>query len=360
MSDVIDEIAEAHLSNIKWREGFLSATCPFHGGGMEKNPSFWLNREDGNWGCFSCHVGGGSVEWLLKELGEPSSRVKQLVERAKEESKKRAPMRRAKQKRRAHSDFKGLHILPDELLGIYDFTPLELVEDGFDEELLATHQIGYDKNLDRITYPIRDLYGNLIGISGRQPDGQAPKYKVYEGWHVSSYSGERVPGELGEMFPKYSSDHIRDHLWLMHDIYNDLMKGVEKEVVVVEGYKATLWMRQCGWRCTTGLMGSSLSMMQARILRRTGAVVYMFLDANEAGRKGSAIACDKLASTGVDVREVGYDDFIPSTQPDDLEPEEIRPLFEAAPRIGGRHVRVASFQKGRQKTRRRKPVPARR
>ena len=46
---------------------------------------------------------------------------------------------------------------------------------GSDEVLLQKMDIGFDKEYERITFPIRDIYGNLVGINGRTVTGAFPE-----------------------------------------------------------------------------------------------------------------------------------------------------------------------------------------
>lgn len=349
MRDVIIEVTSDHLHNTRVKENFVSSTCPFHKGGMERSPSFWVNLSTGSWGCFTCHEHGNSFQDLMQKLAIPGLRYKELIQDAEREAKKTAAHRRRINNRKAVSDFKGLHIMPDALLGLYDYTPLELVDDGYSEEILNAHDIGYDPKRNRIVFPIRDIYGNLVGISGRQPDGQVPKYKVYTGWH--EVNGKRHPGELGEFFPSYKADDVRNHLWRGQFVFDDLLNNKHPDVILVEGYKAALWLVQCGWPYTVAAMGSMISEQQTRIFKTMGADVWVLFDANEPGRVGSRKVCEKLSTGSFKVYECSYGDLPEWTQPDDLSAEGIREILASAKRKGVRHARsVERFETSRQRT----------
>jgi DNA primase len=321
---------------VRVKDSFVSAACPFHKGGQERRPSFWINRYDGKWGCFTCHVGGDSLRSLLENLKVRSTKIDTILQQAEEEEKKTASLRKAKNKKKARADFKGESILPFEMLGLYDYTPLELIEAGFDEEVLKRFWVGYDTKLDRITYPIFDLYGNLVGVSGRQPSGHVPKYKVYQGWH--EVEGKRYPGELGEMFPKYSSDGIKNHLWGAHLFFEKLYHSPEDGyVILVEGYKAGLWMIQLGWEYTGVLMGSYISPKQKQIVRRLGVPIFVFTDNDPPGRLASRKISEDLAKTCPVVYECEYPEGYEGASPDDLkDPTLVEWALQTAGRAGGR------------------------
>lgn len=346
-----DEIAQQHLKRVRIKDEFISAACPFHKEGRESRPSFWVNRQIGNWGCFTCGEHGGGLKWLLKRLGISTAHIEAQLEEAEKEAKKNIEIEKARARKKARKPFVGEHILPDPLLGVFDFMPLDLVEAGFDKEVLREHEIGYDRRNNRITFPIRDLFGNLIGISGRATMiGEEPKYLVYSGRRV--IEGKELLGELGEWYPEYTNEGVRDHLWRMEKCYERLManEGGQEQLIIVEGYKACLWLVQHGWINTVALMGARMSPGQERIIRSLGVETFVFLDNNRPGREGSARVCQRLAVSTFPVYEVRYPkDCNETDQPDDLIVEELEAALGNSRRIGGKsHGRRDVRQLGRQ------------
>lgn len=351
MSSLADEIAQQYLKRVRVKDEFISAACPFHKGGHESKPSFWVNRQIGNWGCFTCGEHGGGLKWLLKKLGVSTAHFDARLEEAEKEAKKTIEVDKARARRKARKPFAGEHLLPDALLGVFDFMPLDLVEAGFDKGVLQEHEIGYDRRNNRVTFPIRDLFGNLVGISGRATMiGEEPKYLIYSGRRV--IDGKEVLGELGEWYPDYTNEGVRDHLWRLDRCYERLMKneGGQEQLIIVEGYKAALWLVQNGWINTVALMGARISPNQERIVRSLGVETFVLLDNNEPGRKGSARVCQRLAASTFGVYEVSYpEDCDETAQPDDLIVIELEAALGNSQRVGGKsHVRRELRQLGRQ------------
>jgi DNA primase len=314
--DLADQIAEEHLESVRVKENYISAKCPFHT--VRSGTQFWVKRDTGSWGCFSCGAGGGDLKKLLKELGVRAPKVEALIQEAKESGHRTTAREKAKRELRARADFVGVHILPESLLGVYDWCPTSLVEAGYSEKLLKRHGIGFDRKRNRVTFPIRDVNGNLIGISGRTVIGENPKYKVYQGWHVN-WEGKRVPGELGEWFSDYSSTDIRNHLWREQFVYKPVYTDKSSQLIVVEGYKAALWLVKHGWENTVALMGSKMTQSQERMIRKMGTETWILLDNNEAGRTGTDFICDRLGDATFPVYRCSYpEDADESAQPDDL------------------------------------------
>jgi len=335
---IADGIAMDHLRLVKVKEDFIATACPFHKGGAERKASFWINRHNGSWGCFSCSKSGSSLKYLLKALGISNRRVEAQLEEAHQEAKKTAEVDKARRKKKARASFRGECTLPEALLGVYDWLPEIMLDYGFPEELLAQHDIGYDRERQRVTFPIRDLYGDLIGISGRTTIGASPKYKVYQGRHM--VDGNEVVGELGEWYPEYSSSNIRDHIWRAHFWYNDLFNrphGKEGQLIIVEGYKAALHMVQSGWTETGAIMGSKMSAKQERIVRRLGAEVFILLDNNDAGHQGADQICQRLGVSTFPVYRCWYPEHCDDdAQPDDLNEDELEEVLATSERVGGK------------------------
>ena len=264
--------------------------CPFHKEGQERRPSFSVNPDLGVFHCFTCHV-AGDIRYLLKLLGLPRPQIDielAVIQPMLDENRRKAEFE--KQHLFTNNDpFKAKTVLPEALLGVYEWCPTKLLEDGFDMNLLQDMEVGFDKRNNRITYPLRDMYGNLAGLSGgRMLPTQEPKYKVYQG--AEPTRGIHV-GDFGEwfdeQFPGFKCEN-HDLIWNFNRVYprvSQNVSGADDTVFVVEGFKACLWMIQCGYLNTVALMGSYVSETQQRMLHRLGGDVMLLLDNDAPGRK---------------------------------------------------------------------------
>jgi len=337
MFGVVDKVARDRLRLVKVKEDYISCACPFHKGGMESNPSFWLHRASGRWGCFSCKEGGSSLKFLLRALGVKDKRAEVEIEAAEKENKLTKEVEEAKRRKKSKATFRGVYTLPDSLLGVYDWLPMGMVEAGFREEVLREHDIGFDRERGRITFPVRDIFGALVGVYGRATRMlDLPRYLAYSGRRTKN--GEEVMGELGEWYVDYSNEGIHDHLWRGHLVYPRVFNHRDSQVIIVEGFKAALWMVQCGWLNTVAIMGSRLSQAQERIIKRMGAQTFILFDNDEAGRTGSYHTSRRLADSTFPVYECSYPPEYEDAQPDDLSIEELEEVLTAARRAGGKYV----------------------
>lgn len=270
----------------------LTGFCPIHGETPGKSkPSLSVNVETGLWYCFA-GCGGGTARSFLEALGTKRS----VIDREVAKLPKTARPKRAKSTE--------VTVLPEKLLGVFDYCPLALLRDGFSKEVLFRHDVGYDKELNRITFPIRAKDGQLVGIVGRRRNPEFGKYKVY--------TSELL--KYGFNVPSFSKT---DYLWREDKVLPALAPG--DDIFVVEGFKAALWFVQSGFEHVVALMGSHMSEKQERKLLSTGQRIFLCLDNDDAGKKASLKISHKLR--GARRLIVPLPDGI--HQPDDLTEDEL-------------------------------------
>lgn len=330
----LEELARNNLRLVTLKEQYISAACPFHKEGQERRPSFWINRDHGGWGCFACPERGADPQRLFTRLGVPALIVERLLEEGVRQTRLEAEAERAQRALRARDEFRGEHVLPDHVLGVWDYCPRALLDAGFDQQLLRTHDVGFDRERQRITFPLRDLYGQLVGISGRSVDGAEPKYLIYRG--RTTIEGRQRDNELGSWFPDYSNEGVRNHLWRSHLVHQRVEQGLTERLIVVEGYKACLWLVQNGHLDTLALIGSRMTRVQERVIRKFARPVWLLLDNNEAGRTGTKSIVERIGDMLSGVWACSYPQgFGEEAQPDDLTTEGIAHVLTNAQRVIG-------------------------
>lgn len=312
MTEPVHELAKKYLSRVKPSGNTnIMAICPFHrkaDGSFENDPSFAMNTSTGLWFCHSCKERGNLKQFLYR-IGVSAfiieNQYKYLLETiAKYVPKKADPLRP--------------HVLSnppleESLLGIFDKCPLPLLEEGFEEDILRHFDVGFDNAHMRITFPLRDMLGKLVGISGRAVvDGDLPRYKVYD----TEYT---VWGLSQRSLNKSSL------IWNVHDLYPAAEFGGLEYVVLVEGFKACMWLVQAGIRNVVALLGSYLSEDQKWILEHMGVPVFLMLDNDDAGRKGRDFI-GSFISKSLPVKVVEYE----GDQPSDMQPDLVQQAISQA------------------------------
>ncbi len=305
MTEILD-IAKQHLRRVK-RSGpeDIMAICPFHqkaGGGDEKHPSFSMNVYSGLWYCHSCHV-RGNLYTFLRDIGMPRADIEFLYKSALEEAEKHAP---PKADPLNPQEAVNAEPLDESFLGLFDYCPQKLLDEGYPEELLRKFDIGFDQKHQRITFPLRDMRGRLVGISGRSVvDDVAPRYKVYD----VEYKAFGLPERKTEK---------RRLVWNAHNVMAQFAfekNPNEHFVVVTEGFKSVMRVTQAGAMNVVGLMGSYLADEQKWFLERLGCPVLLMLDNNSAGRRGQLDAGKRLVRDIPRLFVVDYPGDQPSETP---------------------------------------------
>lgn len=307
----IREIADSYLRRVKpsGNENVM-AICPFHSkadGTEERHPSFAMNIYSGLWYCHSCHS-RGNLYTFLRDIGMPRSEIQLRYQGLIDEAEKYAPPR--PEPMDPIDPTEGQEPLDESFLGLFDLCPNLLLEEGYDQELLRRFDVGFDVKHNRITFPLRDKAGKLIGISGRSvlPNAK-PRYKVYD-WEYKDFN-----------LPERRTDK-RAILWNVHNIYTQFHFETDpgqRFVVVNEGFKAVMRVAQAGIPQVVGLLGSYMSNEQQWMLERLGCPILLMLDNNQAGQLGQRDAAKRLVKTCPRVYIVEYD----ADQPSDLDPSLI-------------------------------------
>lgn len=312
----------------------ISVPCPFHK--TKDGTPLSVNVTNGVWHCFSCKA-AGTLPQLLRGLGLPRNRIDVELRDIRDElktNKKRVEWNKTA-RWQTKDPFLAQTILPETLLKPYEFCPISLIQAGFDQQWLQWLDIGFDRFNNRILYPIRDIYGNLAGMSGGTViAGTQPKYKVYQGCRTDPVTGKKIGSDYGiwfdEQFPNYVF-HNHHYIWNFDRVYPRLFFGkeIQDKLIIVEGFKACIWLLQHGWTNTVALMGSSMSDHQRNLIHRLDCEIILFLDNDIAGRDATDDIARKIRhfQPGVLIAQYPTAD---ECQPDDLDPEEITAAIQGA------------------------------
>ena len=300
----IHDIAKAYLQKVK-KSGAenVMAICPFHrkaDGSSERGPSFSMNIYSGLWYCHSCHL-RGNLRTFLRGVGVSYADIEFRYQATIEEAATHSPI---KADPLHFMEEKVAEPLPERMLGLFDKCPTSLLDEGYPIELLQRFDIGFDEKHMRITFPLRDWKGTLVGISGRTVIDEEPRYKIYEQEYV----------DFG-LEPRKTTR--RRLLWNFDNVlgqFSSRKDATSQCLVVVEGFKAVMRVAQAGISSVVGLLGSDMSDEQRWLIERLECPVVLMLDNNYAGRRGQYFVGRKLVKTTAVVKVAEYE----GDQPSDL------------------------------------------
>lgn len=280
--------------------------CPFH---EERTPSFSLDAERGLFHCFGCGKGGDAIGFVMETEGLPfPEAVEQLAQDAGVELERdhEDPQEEERRRRRERllallertagfyanylwaaaeagraRDYLASRGLSEELLRefrvgyapkAWDRVLMGAQRDGFKpDELLAVglarrNRDGgvYDWFRERITFPLVDARGRVLGFGARAMRAEQ--------------GGKYVNTPEGELYHKgrllFGIDRARAAI------------AKSGRVVVVEGYTDVLALHGAGVQDSVAIMGTALTSEQlAELARAVGdeGTVFLALDADRAG-----------------------------------------------------------------------------
>lgn len=137
-----------------------------------------------------------------------------------------------------------------------------------------------DRFRGRLTFPVCDLRGRVLGFGARKLSGQrGPKY---------------INSSTSAIFSK---GHL---LFGTH-----LARGAATQagvVILVEGYVDALAMHQAGLRNTVALMGTAITEHQIALLSRLAPTLLLMLDGDPSGQQAASRAGSLAHSAGMTAR----------------------------------------------------------
>lgn len=164
----------------------IQTNCPFHKGGQERKPSFGVNGDIDKCHCFSCGW-AGTIEEMISELygyqddGKYGKRW--LIKRFNTvEIETRKNIMEGFNGRTIKNDILGGRyssnicdkisnnqdsFIDDEELEKYRYIHPYMYERGLTDEIIERFDIGYDKERDCITFPIKDIEGRCVFVATR-------------------------------------------------------------------------------------------------------------------------------------------------------------------------------------------------
>lgn len=352
--DIVDIVSES----VKLKRSGKNYTgfCPFHAN--TRTPAFVVFPETGTWRCFGeCNEGGDIFRFVMKKEGwDFKEALENLAERAGVKLKPLTPQRAEENERNeqlrklleeavvfyryqltktdagkqaaAYIEKRGIKPETAEAWGLgyapgsWEATLNYFIKKGYPKkDILESGLAGerddgsfYDRFRHRLMFPIRDARGKITGFGGRilNPD-DVPKF---------------MNSPQSPLFDKSS---------LLYGL-DKARKAIrsENQAVIVEGYMDVIVVHQEGFQNVVSPMGTALTEVQMRHLKRYTRSFVLALDPDAAGIKATLRglevareALDHSEDLVFDARGLLHNearlqaDLRVSTLPDDLDPDEI-------------------------------------
>lgn len=315
------EVLSAHI-DLKRSGASYKGLCPFHD---EKTPSFMVQKGDTHYHCFGCGAHGDAIKFLMTYVKMNfSDAVESLAQRfnvplqfVESHEEKKGPNKAALKEalERACQLFQLLLLKTDEGHQALQY----LYERGIDLDFIHRFRIGLapkesgllrkvlhtkfikddimgeaglispgkeggwrDFFQERITFPISDASGSIIGFSAR-------KYKE------STFGGKYINTPETPLFKKsrvlFGLNHCRRRI------------AKERKAIIVEGQIDALRLIASGFDITVAGQGTAFGPEHVKELMNLGLnEVYLALDNDEAGRQAACKVGNFFQKEGVEAK----------------------------------------------------------
>lgn len=160
------------------------------------------------------------------------------------------------------------------------------------------HVLGYQKTVHHL---------NSLGYTTDDIEKELKHLKEHEGIHTVSIPLYDEKGRLKQVITRSIDDESKNkYLPLTTDAQTDLFVNIDraygnKDLIAVEGIFDALHLRAVGFDNVIGIRGSSITNAQLEVLKRMKVQrVFLCLDQDEAGRKGTLSSIKKLNEAGIE------------------------------------------------------------
>lgn len=310
LRDKVDlvEVLSSHLQ-LKRSGATYKALCPFH---EEKSPSFVVQTGDSHYHCFGCGAHGDSIAFLMNHVKMSfvdavetlAERFSVTLDKAEGEQQKRGPDRIALKEaldlaarfyhtlllhtEEGHQALQYLYAREIDLEFIKFFqigyAPSDrslfstfAKKEGIQEDILIAGGLLTESRRDffseRITFPINDPFGAVIGFSAR---------KIKE----ETYGGKYINTPETPLFKKshtlFGLNYCRQRI------------AKERRAIIVEGQIDCLRLIHSGLNFTVAAQGTAFGEGHVKLLCDLGVnQVFLAMDGDNAGQ-GAAVKIGNL------------------------------------------------------------------
>jgi len=264
---------------LQQKSGNFFAHCPRH---EDKTASLCFNSDKNMYHCFSCGIAGGIIGYLIDFEG---MRFPDAVEKASAlagmdltklcSSETIRYLRNLRNGKKKCEPMIEHEILDESLYEKYELSaPQEWIDEGIVPEIMEMFNIRIDNDANRIVYPVRDLFGNLINVKGRT------RYDNYKALKLQKYMNYY---KIGVMDYFQSLDFTWKYV------------NEKREIIIFESIKSTMKAFGWGYKHCVSAEKHTLTDEQVRLLARLHCDVVFAYDSDvDYSEKGVRKDINKL------------------------------------------------------------------
>jgi DNA primase catalytic core len=313
----VERLVESSGVELKAAGKDLLGRCPFH---EDREASLVVTPGKNLWHCFSCQIGGGPIDWMMKTKGVS---FRHAVELLREGAVEGLRARGGRMLPAAVEFDAGDHALMDQAIRYYQErlkqTPealAYLARRGLDDaELIERHRLGFaDRTLGlRLPEKTRKA-GNEIR-SRLQKLGllRESGHEHFNGSIVIPVIG--VGGDITEVYGRKITDGLRPgtpyHLYLPgphRGVWNEAALAADKEIILCEALIDALTFWRAGFRNVTtsyGIEGFTADHVAAFKRHGTQRVLIAY-DRDEPGDRAAEKLAPQLVAQGLECYRIQF------------------------------------------------------
>jgi DNA primase catalytic core len=298
----------------------LLGRCPFHD---DREASLVVTPGKNLWHCFSCQIGGGPVDWMMKTKGVSFRHAVELLRAGEIEGGVAIPRGGLRTlPPPIHLDA-GDQALLDQAIGYYQErlkqTPealAYLARRGLDDaELIERHRIGFADRTLGLRLPEKTRK------AGHEIRGRLQKLGLLRESGHEHFNGSIVipvlspSGEITEVYGRKINDNLREgtpyHLYLPgphRGVWNEAVLSVHPEIILCEALIDALTFWRAGYRNVTasyGIEGFTADHLAAFQRHGTKRVLIAY-DRDEPGDRAADKLAEKLIAAGLECYRIQF------------------------------------------------------
>src|SRR5208283_2960110 len=296
----------------------LLGRCPFH---EDREASLVVTPAKNLWHCFSCQIGGGPIDWMMKLKGVS---FRHAVELLRNGDAPAAPSGRGQRILPAPVQLDaGDQVLLDQAITYYQErlkqTPealAYLARRGLDDaELIERHRLGFADRTLGLRLPEKTRK------AGHEIRSRLQKLGLLRESGHEHFNGSIVipvlspSGEITEVYGRKINDNLREgtpyHLYLPgphRGVWNEAALSVHPEIILCEALIDALTFWRAGFRNVTasyGIEGFTADHLAA--FKRHGTTrVLIAYDRDEAGERAAEKLAPQLIAQGLECYRIQF------------------------------------------------------
>ncbi|OIO47142.1 MAG: DNA primase [Parcubacteria group bacterium CG1_02_37_51] len=295
----------------------FKANCPFHN---EKTPSFMVSKDKQIWHCFGCGEGGDIFSWVQKMEGvDFPEALRILAKKANVELQWQQPeLSSAKTKlldicKAASNYWHELLIKDEQAKFVRDY----LEERQIQSETILIWQLGWAREswddllnyLKEQGFKEQDIFDAGLIIKSEKKNSYYDRFRNRLTFPITNHHGQ-VVGFTARTMANEEAKYINTPQTVIYNKSN-ILYGLEKAksairkqnyTILVEGNMDVITVWQVGTQNVVGVSGTALTLEQVSLLKRYSPNVMIAFDSDSAGQKASLRGLDIAWQEGLNVK----------------------------------------------------------